>query len=125
VTWKAGSVPVKVYVTAWYYPTVAESGQNLQYGPTQPPSATWNGAGPYPDPNSPAYKPFPGADSDKKNSVPDTPNSVTSKHREKMKDVEAERSSEGALTLVSKRNNVKLDRFTTCVLAAGDLPTLK
>ncbi len=121
VTWKGGSAPVKLYMTQWFYPTVAEGGQNLQYGPPQPPQKTWNGAGAYPDPNSPAYKPFPGGDSDKDKSLPDTPASVTSKHRVLMKNVEAERSSEGGFALVSKHSNIKLDRYTTYVLAAGDL----
>jgi len=125
VSWKNGSAPVKVYVTAWYYPSIAESGQNLQYGPEQSLARTWNGAGAYPDPNSPAYKPFPSGDSDKKDSVPDTPNSVTSKRRAPMKDVETERGSAGTITLVSKRNNLKLDRVTTYVLSSGEIAAAK
>lgn len=125
VSWKNGSAPVKVYLTAWYYPSVAESGQNLQYGPEQSLARTWNGAGAYPDPNSPAYKPFPSGDSDKKDSVPDTPNSVTSKRRAQMKDVETERGSAGTITLVSKRGNLKLDRVTTYVLSSGEIPAAK
>lgn len=117
VRWKDKSAPVKAYLTAWYYPSISESGQNLQYGPTEPPQRTWNGAGAYPDPNSPAYKPFPGS-SDKSPSVPDTPSSRTSDRRVVMKDVDAERSGDGAIVLVSKRANIKLDRFTTYVLAA-------
>jgi hypothetical protein len=118
--WKNGSMPVKTYLTAWYYPPVAESGQNLQYGPEQPTSRTWNGAGAYPDPNSPAYKPFPGGDAGQKDSVPDTPSSVTGKHRMLIKDVQSERAQDGRVTLVCKRN-LKLDRFTTYVLAPWDL----
>lgn len=125
VSWKKGSAPVQVYVTAWYFPSIAESGQNLQYGPEQSLARTWNGAGAYPDPNSPAYKPFPSADNEKKDSVPDTPNSVTSKRRVPMKDVETERGNAGAVTLVSKRGNLKLDRVTTYVLSSGEMPAAK
>src|SRR5579862_5301981 len=65
---KEKSAPIKLYLTSWYYPSVSESGQNLQYGPTEPPQRTWNGAGAYPDPNSHSYKPFPDG-SDKSPSV--------------------------------------------------------
>jgi hypothetical protein len=121
VHWKNGSAPVKVYMTAWYYPTVDEAGQDLQYGPAKDPRRTWNGIGPYPDPNSPAYKPFPGTDSDKGSSVPNATSSTTSSHRVLMKDVDSERDNEGAIALVSRRSNIKLDRLTTYVLADGDL----
>ena len=60
VQWKSGSAPVKVYLTAWYYPTHYETGQTPEYGPQKPATRTWNGAGTYPDPNSSdTYKPFP------------------------------------------------------------------
>lgn len=124
--WKDGSASVKIYLTPWYYPTTDEAGQNLQYGPPQSPKKTWNGMGQYPDPNSPAYRPFPSAtDSDKGPSVPDTPASVTSNHRVPMKDVESEHGTDGAITLVSKNANIKLDRYTTYVLAATDLTAAK
>jgi hypothetical protein len=121
VQWKNGSAPLKVYMTAWYYPTVDEAGQNLQYGPPQDPRRTWNGIGPYPDPNSPAYKPFPGTDSDKGSSVPNATSSTTSNHRVLMKNVQSERDNEGAIALVSSHSNIKLDKLTTYVLASGDL----
>lgn len=121
VTWKDKSVPVKLYLTSWYYPSISESGQNLQYGPTEPPQRTWNGAGAYPDPNSPAYKPFPDG-SDKSPSVPDTPSSKTSDRRVIMKDVDVQRGGDGGIVLVSKHANIKLDHFTTYVLAADTPP---
>jgi hypothetical protein len=121
VHWKNGSAPVKVYLTAWYYPTKDTTGQDLQYGPQQPANRTWNGQGQYPDPNSKSYKPFPGSDSDKGTSVPDTPSSAASNHRVLMKDVVAESGTDGSLALVSKQSNIKLDKLTTYVLASGDL----
>lgn len=120
IQWKNGSAPVKVYATAWYYPTRDEEGQNLQYGPQQPANRTWNGQGQYPDPNSKVYKPFPGGDPNQGTSVPDTPSATTSKHRVLMKDVETANANDGTITLVSKRTNIKLDKLTTYVLAGAD-----
>jgi hypothetical protein len=121
VQWKDGSVAVKVYLTAWYYPPRSASGQDLQYGPQQPANRTWNGEGQYPDPNSKVYKPFPGSGSDQGSAVPDTPNATTSNHRVLMREVETASGVDGSLALVSKRTNIKLDKLTTYVLAGGDL----
>jgi hypothetical protein len=38
-----------------------------------------------------------------------------------MEDVESTRGADGAVALVSKRTNIKLDKLTTYVLAGGDL----
>jgi hypothetical protein len=122
VQWKKGTAPVKVYLTAWCYPSMSVPGGDLQYGPPQSPTRTWNGAGTYPDPNSPAYKPFPGADSDSRSdTVPDTAASVTSPHRVVMKNVESARNGDGAVTIISSHSNIKLDTLTTYVLATNDL----
>jgi hypothetical protein len=125
VQWKDGTASVKLFLTAWYYPPKDMTGQDLQYGPQEPANRTWNGQGQYPDPNSKVYRPFPGSDSDKGSSVPDTPNSATSDHRILMKDVESVQSTRGDLELVSKHANIKLDKLTTYVLAAGDLVPAK
>lgn len=118
--WKNGSASIKLYLTAWYYPTVEETGPDLRYGPDQPARRTWNGMGQYPNPNSPAYRPFPSSDSDKGASAPNTPSSMTSNHRIAMKNVESGRGSDGAVTLTCRHSNLKLDKLTTYVLA-GDL----
>jgi len=123
VQWKKGSAPITVYLTAWFYPSVSVRGGDLQYGPPQPASKTWNGAGAYPDPKSPINQPFPGRDSDaRSDSVPDTAASVTSHHRVVMKNVESARNSDGAIAITSNRSNIKLDKLTTYVLATNDLP---
>ena len=63
VRWKKGSAPVKVYLTAWYYPIRTEVGQDVTYGTASGSvSRTWNGMGAYPVPGSPASQPFPRAD---------------------------------------------------------------
>jgi hypothetical protein len=124
-TWKNGSAPLKLYLTAWFYPSITESGQDLRYGPEQPASRTWNGAGEYPGADTRGYKPMPG-DSDKgQAAAPDTPNTVASKHPVLMKDVSVEVGTDGSLALVSKRSNLKLDPYTTYVLATGDLLSKK
>jgi hypothetical protein len=122
VQWKNLSGAIRVYSTAWYYPAKNEDGQNLQYGPTQPPNRTWTGEGQYPDPNSKIYKPFPGSSSDDKNSsVPATPSAITSSQRVLMKDVEATKSSDGSIALISSHTNIKLDKLTTYVVASSDV----
>jgi hypothetical protein len=125
VRWKKQSLPIKVYLTAWYYPSEELSTQNLNY---QPPDAArspknWNGAGPYPDPNSPAAQPFPGRETDHQQdpSPMATPASNVSKHRVLMPNVESARGSEGDVALISKRSNIKIDKVTTYVLAADGL----
>lgn len=117
--WKNGSTAIKAYLTAWYYPAIGENGQDLQYGPPQSPRSSWNGQGAYPS-NSPAYKPFPGSDPDvDKNSVPDATASKTSNRHVLIKDAELMGADDGTLVVVSKRSNIKLDKLTTYVLAAG------
>jgi hypothetical protein len=125
--WKDGSAPIKVYLTAWFYPVIAaRAGQDLSYGPPQPASKTWNGAGTYPDPNSPASQPFPGQDmSEGARSAPEPTIYTVAKQRVLMKDVESELNSEGAVAITSKRFNIKLDKLTTYVLATGELTSRK
>jgi hypothetical protein len=120
VKWKNGSAAVKVYLTTWYYPDRNATGQGLDYGPQQPANRTWNGQGQYPDPNSKVYRPFPGSDSDKSASVPDTPSSSTSNRRVRMKDVETQSSNDGAIAIVCNSANLKLDKLTTYVFAGGE-----
>jgi hypothetical protein len=125
VEWKKGSTPVNVYVTSWYYPATSESGQDLQYGPQKTAQGSWNGAGQYPDPHSKIYQPFPSSDSDKDSSTPPSSSPVMSSHRVPIPQVEAARSSDGGVELVSSRVNLKLDKLTTYVLAADDLASAK
>jgi hypothetical protein len=120
VQWKTGSATITTYLTAWYYPTTTETGQDLRYGPPQDAKTGWNGQGAYPDPNSKSYKPFPGSDTGQTSSVPDTPSSAVAHHRIPMKDVDTTQSDEGIITISSSHMNLKLDRLTTYVLATGN-----
>lgn len=126
--WKNGSAPIKLYLTAWYYPAEPMPPQSLSY---EPPDAAnsirnWNGMGQYPDKRDPSSTPrFPDANRDKDSSTLPAPSFIASKHRVLMKDVDSIRDGDGAVTLSSKRSNLKIDKLTTYVLAKGDLLSAK
>ena len=126
--WKHGSAPIKVYLTGWYYPTKMDMGQNLAYGPmnNSVTSRTASGNGTYPDSNAPASQRFPGHEKDASaDPGSNPPLVVTSDHRVMMKNVESTRSSDGSVVITSKRSNIKLDKATTYVLAAGEIVAAK
>src|ERR1700688_551430 len=129
--WKKGSAPVvlslasKVYLTAWYYPVAETRAQDLSDESPDDASQSWNHRNrppTFPEPNGSASEPFPGrgAGTDLGASPP-SPASNISKHRALMKNVESARNSDGAVSLTSKSFNIKIDKLTTYVLAAGDL----
>jgi hypothetical protein len=126
VRWKDGSAAVKIYLTAWYYPTTVATGQDLQYGPQQSQTKTWNGEGAYPDPNSPVVKPFPGGDSkSSSDAVPNTTATVTLRRRVPMKNVMSGKHDDGAVVIASTHSDIKLDKLTTYVFAADELRASK
>jgi hypothetical protein len=115
--WKNGSLPINVYLTAWYYPVAApmphastdqrrgvqgsvQLGATSRY-PANPPS-------------------FPGTGDDD-DTAPNVPGMTLSKHRMQMKDVESNNDKDLGVVLTSKRNNIKLDKSTTYVLATTNL----
>jgi hypothetical protein len=116
---KNGSIPIKVYLTAWYYPTATMTPQNLSYDPADATHSprSWNGDGPYYDPKSPAYQPLPGHETDKGGGAP----SRASNRRVLMKNVECSRASDGTVVITSGHHNLKIDKLTTYVLAPSDL----
>jgi len=116
---KTGSVPIKVYLTAWYYPTATMTPQNLAYDPADATHSprSWNGDGPYYDPKSPAYQPLPGRETEKGAGAPPG----TSNRRILMKNVECSRATGGAVIISSGHHNLKIDKLTTYVLASSDL----
>jgi hypothetical protein len=128
--WKNGSAPKllqltnKGYLTAWYYPAAMPSPQDLSSGlpdATHNPRLGSGTAGVYPGQRNPTSPPFPGADTGADSlPAPPAPASNISQHRVLMKNVESTRTDDGAVTLTSKRSNIKLDKTTTYVLAAGD-----
>jgi len=127
--WKKGSAPIKVYLTAWYYPEAAATNPDLSY---QPPDAAnskrnWNGMGTYPDPNNKiSQQRFPSGDSDK-DAGPGaaSPASSGSQHRILIKDVQSVRNGDGSVVLIDQHSDLKLDKLTTYVLASDDLAAAK
>jgi len=114
--WKNGSAPIKVYLTAWYYPLLLPTDEDdPSMGPVIRPNRRRSPADP--SPISPA-SPFPAS---KTGQDPGLAPAALSEHRVLMKNVDSTRNSDGAVTLTSSRFNIKLDKQTTYVLAAGDL----
>ena len=109
IHWKDKSLPVHVYLTAWYYPATTLGDRDLSDDPfsSSHTSGHRNGA------DIPGLQPLSGSD---QNSPPGILN-----HRVRMKDVDSARNPDGSLALTSKRFTIKLDKRTTYVLAAGDL----
>ncbi|MGA8300592.1 MAG: hypothetical protein WCB53_08870 [Terriglobales bacterium] len=105
VQWKKESKPVRVFLTAWYYPLLM--GEDAQDRDQRDRPIMQN----------PNLEPFPNS------RIPhDTfPPARVSENRVAMKDVEPTRDADGTIALTSTKNNLKLDKSTTYVLAAGDL----
>ena len=133
VQWKNGSLPIKVYLTEWYYPLkplmsedgnpgyssihgsvgVTMGGGTPYPGSTLPPSASTGGRR-LPD-DDPA--PFPTST----DPTPSAASTDTSTHRTRMQDVESKRADDGSILLIAKKTSLKLDKSTTYVFAAGNL----
>jgi hypothetical protein len=122
--WKNGSVTIKVYLTGWYYPVTPQL-QNLSTGPRDdvPLRARRRrrGAADPTDPNTSASAPGRGTGTDLA-PAPPSPEQGLSKRRVLMKNVESARNNDGAITLISKRGNLKLNKETAYVLAGNPLP---
>lgn len=123
--WKNGSAPIKVYLTAWYYPETRLTNQNLADASQD---ASNNGL-PGPRRNTrtdadsgaaspPASQRLPGHDT---GSLPPVPEAGVSPRRVAMKNVKSIRNPDGSITLTSEQSHIKLDQRTTYVLAAGAL----
>jgi hypothetical protein len=134
--WKNGTTPLKVYLTAWYYPMKAEIEDRDPYSATSgihgEVGVTFGGGGgqyPYPQsPNSQGQFPPDASRSDRNpypDSVPTAPASIISEHRALMKDVSSTKNEDGSLAITSDRRNLKLDKTTTYVLASNDLGSAK
>jgi hypothetical protein len=120
--WKNGSVKIMVYLTAWYYPAtpplpdLSTDPQDQDNGASRPRRRRGANSSPYPN-----SAPESGMGTDLA-PAPPSPEQGISKHRVLMKNVESERNHDGAITLVSKRSNIKLDKETHYVLAGNPLP---
>jgi len=118
--WKNGSLPINVYLTAWYYPILSPTAGDLSDRQSDA-GRGWGGTGSYPNPNARPAQTFPGAGNNA-GIAPPAPESTIAKHRVLMKDIESTRSNkDGAVILSATHFNIKLDKQTTYVLATGDL----
>lgn len=119
--WKKGSLslPINVYLTAWYYPIVPPTARDLSDQQSDA-GRGWGGTGPYPNPNGRGAPTFPGTGTDG-GITPPAPESTIAKHRVLMKDVESTSNKDGAVILSATHFNIKLDKQTTYVLATGEL----
>jgi hypothetical protein len=97
--------------------------QDLSYEPQDAANSPkhWNGSGAYPDPNNPvSQQKFPGRDTNNDTTSQSlSPASNISKHRVVMKNVESSFDKDGAVALISRHSNIKLDKTTTYVFASG------
>ncbi len=119
VQWRNGSLPIRIYLTAWYYPAAMPT-QELRPGGLDDPASPTGGTFPRPSRTHDATA-RPGSD---EGAAP-LPDSSNSQHRVLMKNVESMRDSDGAVTLTSTHSNLKLDKATTYILAADGLVPAK
>jgi len=125
--WKNGAAKFRVYLTAWYYPAVPMAPQDLSYRPVDAQNSNKNPGGTdYTEPSNPMrqQKWPPQHDSDNGMNAA-APASSVSHDRILMKNVESTRNKDGVVELVSTKNNIKLDKLTTYVLAADELMPAK
>jgi len=112
-----------VYLTAWSYPLTSTPLSDSAYQPPDIPSGQKNRGrlGSYPS-GPPSTQRLPGADDSSDSPASNAPPSSTSTtnaapHRVPLKDVESTRARDGAVALISKHINIKLDKSTTYVFA--------
>ncbi len=107
VQWKKGSAPVKVYLTAWYYPLTAASDDTSECDTAAGMNSKCLNGNPL--------------SGQTVQGLPTPPTPRVSDKRALMKDIKPVRQDDGTLVLTSTRINIKLDRTTTYVLAAGEI----
>jgi hypothetical protein len=115
VQWKKESRPIKVYLTAWYYPILmGQDGDVNNQSPDRPLMGGGYSAG--------------GGGRSSSLGPPDAlppPPGRASQNRVAMKDVESSVDADGNVAITSTHSNLKLDKSTTYVLATGNLPAEK
>jgi hypothetical protein len=125
--WKNGSMKIKLYLTAWYYPKVTPPLEDLSPDPDPPNNnvairpARRRGGNNSPYPNTANSAPGRGTGPDLAPEPP-SPEQGLSKHPVLIKNVESEHNHDGTITLISKRGNIKLDKETAYVLTGNPLP---
>ena len=123
--WKNDSVSLKAYLTAWYYPlrnASEEEHANDQPGGIHGEAGMTVGGS---RPTTRSQRPYSTGNPNEGTDYPSASNSTLSNYRIKMKDVDSVPLDKGGTAITSSRSNLKLDKTTTYILAAGDLPETK
>jgi hypothetical protein len=121
IQWKNGTTEIKAYLTAWFYPVQLPSTDTSSDDPFDPAHR----------PHNPIYSgsptpPFPAPSHDKETvPPPGASDSQKSPSRVALKNVQSAYKDDGAVALTSAQINIKLDKHTTYVFAAGDAPATK
>jgi hypothetical protein len=126
--WKGGSLPIKAYLTEWYYPPrrpLTEDDNSALSAIHGSVGITIGGGTPYPPSASPGASRFPDDEpptsSPRIDPHPDNTTANVSPHRVRMRDVETTRSDDGSISLVCKKRSLKLDKGTIYALASYTL----
>jgi hypothetical protein len=129
VQWKKGSAPIvlalspEVYLTAWYYPSPTPTARD--FAASVPSSTHRDESGPIPtgdvESPHPSARHLPQDAHDTMEPAPPALSTKISWQRVLMKNIKSARGRDQRITLTSTRSNIKLDKSTTYVLAAGDL----
>jgi hypothetical protein len=121
VRWKNGTAEIKAYLTEWFYPVQLPTGDTSSDDPFDPGRRTHN-----PIYSGSPTPPFPAPARDKEIGAPPVaPDSRKSSYRVALKNVQSAYDREGAVVLMSPQSNIKLDKHTTYVFAAGDASAAK
>ncbi len=123
--WKNGAAEIKAYLTAWFYPAQPLPGDTPSGNPPSPADGASRRT------LNPIYSgsptpPFPVPAQDKGTGLAPAPSgSQTLRYRVALKNVQSAHNHAGAVTLMSTQINIKLDKHTAYVFAAGDAPTTR
>lgn len=125
VRWKGGSTPIKVYLTAWYFPITLGSPNDLSSDASKGIHGEVGIQKTVTHQSGQSSSPFPSGPPDDGPDAPPVPGSNVSSHRVVMKGVVSKKAENGTVVITSSRFNIKIDKSTTYVLANGDLRSAK
>ena len=119
VQWKNGTTEIKAFLTAWFYPVQLPTTDSSSDDPFDPAHRSHN-----PIYSGSPTPPYPGPAQDKE-TLPAPVDSQKSPSRVALKNVQSIYKDGGPVTLTSAQADIKLDKHTTYVFAAGDAPATK
>ena len=101
VQWRDGSAAVKIYLTAWIYPTTVATGQDLPIRTAAVSGRDLERRRRVSRSEFTVVKPFPGGDSKDSDAVPNTTSAVTLRRPVPMKGVLSGKHDDGAAVIAS------------------------